>query len=577
MKPIRNILERAWHSRGAWRGCIVAGAVFTAMGISGPGAAAAEDELAVGAVNANAYGDNLEALALKDETLKKQGPFVKISGTVTNSLTGLGVGGANVTFAATLVSYSVVTDTNGDYSEKLPIVTGGYDVSFEATNYNTLTLPSLSLAKGKSELDAVLDPLAPVIVHAWTVGDAAPDVAVTAMGSWTIMDGSDFIGAQWTQSEGATATIGQPDAATTSVALPPAGDFKAELIHLLREPPVGADELPPNVEVPPGEFVGGLQDRFQVVGINHLALERAGHVALHFSVTTTSGIYAADVDLHAALDWRVNPGIRNVPVDATVLLYGKEQASYDWALTGIPSGSVAMLMDSLSRTPEFIPDEPGLYTVTEIYSGAALEIHAGTWRGIIVGQDANGRPLADSACTGCHSGGFAPDTFSTWKETGHAEIFTNNLNANDHYGEGCFGCHTVGFDPEAQNGGIDEALDYDAFIMSDLLPTTAPDNWTRMLAEFPLSAKLANIQCENCHGPQTGPFGGNSTAHAGGVFLPDEPRLSLASDVCASCHGEPLRHARFQQWQLSRHSNYELAIDESQTVTARGATQATVS
>jgi hypothetical protein len=39
-------------------------------------------------------------------------------------------------------------------------------------------------------------------------------------------------------------------------------------------------------------------------------------------------------------------------------------------------------------------------------------------------------------------------------------------------------------------------------------------------------------------------------------------RISLSSDVCATCHGEPLRHARFQQWQLSPHANYELAVDE---------------
>jgi formate-dependent nitrite reductase cytochrome c552 subunit len=31
------------------------------------------------------------------------------------------------------------------------------------------------------------------------------------------------------------------------------------------------------------------------------------------------------------------------------------------------------------------------------------------------------------------------------------------------------------------------------------------------------------------------------------------------------CHGEPLRHGRFQQWQLSGHANYELAVDESQS------------
>jgi mono/diheme cytochrome c family protein len=47
-----------------------------------------------------------------------------------------------------------------------------------------------------------------------------------------------------------------------------------------------------------------------------------------------------------------------------------------------------------------------------------------------------------------------------------------------------------------------------------------------------------------------------------GSAFGEDQRISLSSDVCAACHGEPLRHARFQQWQLSAHANYELAIDE---------------
>ena len=38
--------------------------------------------------------------------------------------------------------------------------------------------------------------------------------------------------------------------------------------------------------------------------------------------------------------------------------------------------------------------------------------------------------------------------------------------------------------------------------------------------------------------------------------------MNLSSDVCGVCHGEPLRHGRFQQWQLSGHANYELAVEE---------------
>jgi hypothetical protein len=39
--------------------------------------------------------------------------------------------------------------------------------------------------------------------------------------------------------------------------------------------------------------------------------------------------------------------------------------------------------------------------------------------------------------------------------------------------------------------------------------------------------------------------------------------VDISASVCGTCHGEPPRHARFQQWQLSGHGNYELAIDES--------------
>ncbi len=40
---------------------------------------------------------------------------------------------------------------------------------------------------------------------------------------------------------------------------------------------------------------------------------------------------------------------------------------------------------------------------------------------------------------------------------------------------------------------------------------------------------------------------------------------NLSSDLCGSCHGEPPRHGRFQQWQLSAHANYELAIEEGES------------
>ena len=74
-----------------------------------------------------------------------------------------------------------------------------------------------------------------------------------------------------------------------------------------------------------------------------------------------------------------------------------------------------------------------------------------------------------------------------------------------------------------------------------------------MLSDYPNFASLTNIQCENCHGPN------NSPLHPAG---PSKTRNTISSEVCGSCHGEPQRHGRYQQWQLSGHSNFETAIAE---------------
>jgi formate-dependent nitrite reductase cytochrome c552 subunit len=119
----------------------------------------------------------------------------------------------------------------------------------------------------------------------------------------------------------------------------------------------------------------------------------------------------------------------------------------------------------------------------------------------------------------------------------------------------------VGYDPGRQNQGIDEASDFGAFLASDLMHGAGATNWNEMLERFPEAAQKANIQCENCHGPQV-TEGDDSPAHALRGEAVGKPRLSLSSDLCGTCHGEPTRHARFQQWQVSGHGNYELAIGE---------------
>ena len=416
-------------------------------------------------------------------------------------------------------------------------------------------------------------PGAGVKVTAAISGDAVPGARLAATATIEILDGSSLQSISWTQSNSVPVTIEDADTDAATAVLPGASVFKDELLNVLAEPPITEEELPPNVPLPEGEFAGGLQSRFQVVGINPFALEEAAAIGLMVEVTTSSGTYSDEAEIHTELPWKTSPGIRNVPIGRSVLLHGRDHVdenedglnddtgadihAYDWALTP-PAGSSATLSDAATQSPYFTPDAEGMYTLTVTDTTqlpgdevVTIEVHAGTWEGAITGQDMDGRPLAED-CTTCHDGGDAPDQFTPWAQTGHAEIFSNNLNTNAHYGEDCFTCHMVGFDPDVANGGGDDAPDYQGFLAAGLLNNPG-DNWTTLLADFPDTARLANIQCENCHGPQ------NGDAHQEG-----EPRVSLSSEVCGVCHGEPLRHARFQQWQLSAHANYELAIEEGE-------------
>jgi hypothetical protein len=484
--------------------------------------------------------------------------LTSFEGIVTNSLTGDPVVGAVVAVGD---CDPMTTDGTGAYAGDFPV--GPQTVTIEALHYVTQEQSVVLFPGFDNELYVVLEPVAPVVVTVVFEEASEPGDTVFATAMVDVLDGSSVTGFDWSQLVGAEAFIENADQETAIINLASAGVYKEYLLQVISEPPISEDDLPPGIHLPE-EFPAGLQNRFHVVPVNPFALEEAGAIGLAVDVTTTSGLYTGEGDVHTNLPWKKSLGIRNVPIGETVLLYGKEQASYDWQLSP-PAASDAELVDAMTRSPEFTPDVHGLYaiTVTDIGAAAPVDIFvfAGNYGGVIVGQDAEGTPLVEDTCLNCHiEGGVAPDKFTPWAQTGHSRIFTDMLNTNDHWGPQCFTCHSVGYDPEGIASGIAQAADFQAFLVSGLLHNPSPDNWTDMLDMFPASAKLANIQCENCHGPQDGAPGAFSPAHTT-VFS----RVSLAADACAVCHGEPLRHARFQQWQLSGHANYELAIDESES------------
>jgi hypothetical protein len=345
-------------------------------------------------------------------------------------------------------------------------------------------------------------------------------------------DGSSVSGYEWEQTAGVPAQISGADADTLTVALADAGAYKEELLHLLGE-----------------------ADRFGVQGINPLSFEEAEIAVFKVTVTTDSGTYSDMVEVIAGLPYAISTGINNVPINVPVLLRGKVQDSYSWSLSG-PSGSNAALDDASDRNPSFTPDAEGKYTLTEATSGATFDVYAGTWMGVITGWE-DGQPEVDKTCTTCHNGEIAADQFTPWQMSGHAEIFVQNIdNPNGHWSAGCASCHTVGYDTAADNGGFDEVMAAEGWEV----PHGHVGNFAHMLEDYPGTARMANIQCENCHGPQ------NSDAHTVGAA-----RQNISSDLCGSCHGEPPRHGRYQQWVGSGHGNLELTLEEA-TIEARGGT-----
>jgi hypothetical protein len=479
---------------------------------------------------------------------------------VTNQITGDPVEGVAVVLEGA-VGAETTTGPDGSYLADVP--DGSYDVSFSDARYlprqEMIVLPMMGL-----QFDVTLAPASNVVVSASIAGEAVPGADVTAVVEYEILDGSFFVGLLWTQQQSVPVVITGEDTEMATVSLPAVTVYKDELIHVLESPPIDEEQLPPNVELPEHGFVGGLQDRYQVVGINPFALEEAGLVTLEVTVTTSSGTYSDEAEIHATLPWKPATGVPNVPIGIPVLLHAKDLPEgsgpgYDWSLDlGDAPGSSTSLVDATTQSPWFVPDVEGVYALSVSDADPAatdpvtIEVHASEWIGSITGQDVDGFPVSEDRCSICHNEGpIASDNFTPWSQTGHAAIFTDLLNTSSYYGERCFSCHTVGFDPDVDNGGIDDAADYGDFLADGLLGNPDPDNWTRVLSDHPETGRLANAQCENCHGPVEASHANTSISS-----------ISIASENCATCHGEPLRHARYQQWQLSRHANYTLAEEE---------------
>jgi len=106
--------------------------------------------------------------------------------------------------------------------------------------------------------------------------------------------------------------------------------------------------------------------------------------------------------------------------------------------------------------------------------------------------------VGSEGCQSCHNAAFA-----AWKKSAHAHALNTLKGRGKSEDPTCVSCHVIGF---KEVGGFVSEKD---------------------------SLQLANVGCENCHGPRR--------AHAGNPMVSKDPKTNPASAraVCVSCHLPP--------------------------------------
>jgi hypothetical protein len=230
-----------------------------------------------------------------------------------------------------------------------------------------------------------------------------------------------------------------------------------------------------------------------------------------------------------------------------------------WVLTNRPIGSLAALANDPLGTnvPVFEPsdqlvyqaagrallrpDLAGQYTVVATITTASegttnltLTITAGTYMGA-------------NTCALCHSGGVAASNKVTpWSQTAHASIFAKGIDGilgpGVPYSKSCLQCHTVGY--HASTNAVDGGFNAVAAQLGWTFPTLITNgNWAAMP---PALQNLANVQCENCHGP--------GSQHAYSLGNTNLISVSLGSGDCSQCHDAPAQYSKTAEWYHSAHA-----------------------
>ncbi len=233
--------------------------------------------------------------------------------------------------------------------------------------------------------------------------------------------------------------------------------------------------------------------------------------------------------------------LTNSPLSGIVDIYLPSD-KYGLGLTAFAAGTVA---GQIAGRSFLRPDVVGQYTVV----GTIAVVGSGT--NSFTNTVTAATFVGVQTCEFCHSGSVvAPNIYSTWTNTAHASVFARSIdgNAGASYSLSSIPSHTLGYDTNssAVNGGFDDLASQLGWTFPAVLTN---GNWAGMQSHYPSLANLANVQCENCHGP-----GSQHVFSLGILGNTNAIAVSLAEGTCAQCHDSALLQTKSLEWKASLHA-----------------------
>jgi len=317
-------------------------------------------------------------------------------------------------------------------------------------------------------------------------------------------------------------------------------------------PVVSTSHVAPGIDLT-GQY--DLDTNPNLVGIND---EQVGLTTYHLQVVISDAAEHSATGQVTAISTSVSPAQPTLPIGErqyfTAVPNGTNASTYSWIFAtnadgsaAVPAGSTAVLENPTTRNASLRPDVEGDYVMQLTVTGGGVStssyvtVRGATYKGV-------------ATCASCH--GTNPqvglmDMYTPWSQTEHATMAERGIDGlvSSHYNESCFACHTLGYnqDPRATNGNFYAVAQQIGWKFPTVLQV---GNYATMPTNL---QNLANIQCENCHGP--------GSQHPG----PDSVSLDVA--VCAQCHQDGTEHFRPSQWALGPHGADDgylsVSIDEA--------------